>query len=807
MGRKQSASLAEYRRKRDFSATGEPRGGKEGASRLYIVQKHAASRLHYDFRLELDGTLKSWAVPKGPSVSPGAKRLAVHVEDHPIEYGGFEGVIPKGEYGGGTVMLWDRGLWEPVGDAADAYRKGKLKFRLHGKRLKGLWSLVRMGGAASDGGKNWLLIKDRDGKSGGREPVEHESDSVTTGRTMDEIREQKKRVWRRDADPGSLPGARPGRASRSFSPQLATLAKSVPSGDDWLHEIKLDGYRMLAFVAGGRVRLVSRNGKDWSVRFPTIVRAIGKLPLRDGVLDGEVVALRPDGSSDFQVLQNLLRSKDASKLVYYVFDLPFYAGHDLRGVPLIERKHLLAGLLARTGRSPVRFSDHVRGGGEEVLKQACRLALEGVISKRADAAYQSKRSPSWLKIKCSGRQEFVIVGWTDPSGARKGFGSLALAHHGDEGKLVYAGKVGTGFDAALLSSLSKKLKRLARRDPPLGAPPPRAETRGVHWVRPEIVAEIEFTEWTADGRLRHPAFLGIREDKAPGEVVREAAARKAVPARASRAKLTHPDRILWPEDKITKQELADYYENVAELALPHMVGRPLAIVRCPRGRTQPCFFQKHVSGKSSAHLMITDLEGLLSLVQLGALEIHPWGATADRLDRPDRLVLDLDPGPGVTWKNVVDAALVIRDRLGELGLESFVRASGGKGLHVVVPLARRASWDEVKSFARGFAEEMVAGSPERYVASATKSRRTNRIFIDWLRNARGATAVASYSTRARPHAPIAAPLAWDELPKLRSADAIRMRAVPRRIVERGDPWRGFFALRQTLPPARRRRRR
>ncbi|HZN55835.1 MAG TPA: DNA ligase D [Candidatus Polarisedimenticolaceae bacterium] len=811
MARKKVASLAEYRRKRDFSATGEPRGGKSGASRLYIVQKHAASRLHYDFRLELGGTLKSWAVPKGPSVAPGTKRLAVHVEDHPIEYGAFEGVIPKGQYGGGTVMLWDRGRWEPLGDAAEGYRSGKLKFRLHGKRLKGLWTLVRMGGRASEGGKNWLLIKDRDQAAGGIEPVERESESVTTGRSMDEIRQQKKRVWEgkdKSVDPAALPGARRGHATTSFTPQLATLSKEVPRGDDWLHEIKLDGYRMLAFVAGGRVRLMSRNGKDWSARFPTVMRAVAKLPLREGVLDGEVVALRPDGTSDFQVLQNLLKSKHTTKIVYYVFDLPFYAGHDLRSVPLIERKHLLAGILASAGRGgAVRFSDHVRGGGEQVLRQACKLALEGVISKRADAAYQSKRAPSWLKIKCSGRQEFVIVGWTDPQGSRKGFGSLVLAHHDAAGRLVYSGKVGTGFDDALLADLSRKLARIATPKHPLGVDPPRAEVRGVHWARPRIVAEIEFTEWTADGRLRHPSFLGIREDKEPDEVVREETGREARPAVASRVRLTHPERVLWPEEKLTKADLAAYYETVADLALPHIAGRPLAIVRCPRGRAQPCFFQKHPSGKSSAHLMISDLDGLLSLVQLGALEIHPWGTTAERLDRPDRLVFDLDPGAGIPWKRLIEAALAVRERLEQAGLRSFARTSGGKGLHVVAPLSRRNSWDDLKTFARGIAEEMVAREPDRYVATATKSRRDNRIFIDWLRNARGATAVASYSTRARPHAPIAAPVTWEELPKIASSDAFRVRGIERRLSEAGDPWPGFLSLRQSIPASALRKRR
>jgi bifunctional non-homologous end joining protein LigD len=788
---KKVADLAAYRRKRNFAVTKEPRGGRAAGSRLFVIQKHAASRLHYDFRLELDGTLKSWAVPKGPSVDPSAKRLAVHVEDHPIEYGSFEGVIPKGEYGGGTVMLWDRGRWEPVGDARSSYRKGRLKFRLHGEKLRGIWNLVRMTGPASEDGKNWLLIKDRDDDAGGNEPTESKEKSVATGRSMDSI--ARGRVRRPNA-----PEAHRGKAPSGFSPQLATLASEAPEGDDWLHEIKLDGYRILAFVAGGRVRLQSRNGLDWSARFPQVVRAVHKLPMKDAVIDGEVVALRPDGTSDFQQLQNVMRSKEPANIAYFAFDLPFYAGNDLRALPLAERKSVLAGLLAGAGSGVVRFSEHFRGDGENVLKHACGLGLEGIVSKRADAPYESRRSATWLKVKCSSRQEFIIAGWTDPRGARHGFGSLLLAHHDAEGRLVYSGKVGTGFNNALLAGLSRRLRAIERRSHPLDLPPPQSQTRGAHWVRPAIVVEIEFTEWTKDGRLRHPSFVGLREDKAPAKVVREIPRKGATPAPRYGARLTHPDRVLWPDAKITKAGLAAYYESVAGLMLPHVVGRPLAIVRCPEGLGSPCFFQKHPSSKTSEHLTVEDLDGLISLVQMGALEIHPWGAATERLDRPDRLIFDLDPGPGVTWAHVVEGALAIRDRLAAAELRSFVRTSGGKGLHVVSPLARRTSWDDLKSFARGVAEELAHDRPARYVAAAAKSRRRGRIFIDWLRNGEGATAVASYSTRARPGAPVATPLRWDELAAIGGGDAFTVASMAKRLAEAGDAWPDFFSLKQSI---------
>jgi len=823
-------ALAEYHRKRDFDKTSEPAGGSADKPLLYVIQKHAASRLHFDFRLELGGTLKSWAVPKGPSLDPNEKRLAVHVEDHPIEYGDFEGTIPKGQYGGGTVMLWDRGHWEPTGgkDPQVAYGHGHLEFRLHGERLRGAWMLVQMKGKAAEGGKNWLLIKRSDAQARGKpeEPVDTELTSVTTGRAMDGIAKglpavRPKRAAAAGLGPSALPGAKRAALPSSLAPQLATLADEVPADDGWIHEIKFDGYRMLAFVRDGRVKLVSRTANDWTRKFPNVVERLSALPVKTALLDGEMIALRPDGKSSFQDLQHALHEGRTARVVYQVFDLLHLDGYDLTRLPLLERKQALATLLARnTKEGVVRYTDHVAGRGPEVYQQACRLGLEGIVSKQAAGAYANRRTRSWLKVKCTLRQEFVVVGFTDPQGARTGLGALLVGYHDENGRLTYGGKVGTGFDTRTLRDLSKRFAKLAVRESPLQAPAPKSETRGAHWVRPEMVVEVQFAEWTSDNRLRHPTFLGIREDKQPSEVRRERAARPSAeapaqaPTRASTVRLTHPERVLWPELPFTKQQLADYYESVAGVMLPQLVDRPLAVVRCPQGRTASCFFQKNwtrtlpksvrrvnvgAGGKGPAHMTIHDLDGLIGLVQIGALEIHPWTARGDRVERPDRIVFDLDPDSGVPWNEVVDAALALRARLATAGLTSFPRTTGGKGLHVVLPIARRASWDDVKAFTRGIAEEMVRCHPRRYVSVASKAARKGKIFLDWLRNTRGATAIASYSTRAREGAPVATPLTWEELTTIQGGDAFDVRSVPERVRKVRDPWPGFDSLEQSLP--------
>jgi bifunctional non-homologous end joining protein LigD len=875
--------LKEYKRKRDFKRTPEPAGGeKVTPGRQFVVQKHAARRLHYDFRLELNKTLKSWAVPKGPSLDPAVKSLAVHVEDHPLEYASFEGVIPQGEYGGGTVMVWDRGTWEPEGDAAKGYERGKLKFRLNGKKLHGGWSLVRMGGRASDDGKNWLLIKqnDDDAKAGDDlKLLVKKSRSVLTDREMEDIASDADRVWSSNGEAAKTPravtkkkpaakraikkqtttnararpatisikevaklkGARRAKQPDEFKPQLAQLASEVPKGNAWLHELKFDGYRMLAFFKNGNVRLITRNGNDWSARFPKIISALKLLPLKNGLLDGEIVSLDKQGLSSFQQLQNMLKRGDDDDVVIYLFDVPHCQGYDITQSALTERKELLARVVraAYAGNDgSIRYSDHIEGEGPSVLAHACRYAMEGVISKRADSTYQQRRSPTWRKVKCIKRQEFIIAGYTKPTGSRVGFGALLLGYYTDS-KLTYAGRVGTGFTNDSLRQLKAELSKRRIDNSPFEKRLTSGQRRGVTWVQPELVCEVEFTEWTGDGILRHPSFQGLREDKQPKQVVREEPGQQAstengasngspttmTKRKASKNRgdsavviagvtITNPDRVLYPQQGLTKQDLAAYYESVSDFVLPHVVGRPLTIVRCPSGQGGECFYQKHVTesvpeairgvmvkmkGGREKYVAVDDLAGIVSLVQMGVLEIHPWGATAKDLEKPDRIVFDLDPGPGVKWKQVVAAAREVRDLLGEHKLVSFVRLSGGKGLHVVVPIEPRRPWDEVKQFAKDIAVDMAQASPTKYIATATKAKRGGKIFVDYLRNGRGATAVASYSSRARTGAPVAMPLRWEELGRTKSGEQYNVVNTTRRLgSQKVDPWKDFFKIKQSL---------
>ncbi|HUG93798.1 MAG TPA: DNA ligase D [Planctomycetaceae bacterium] len=850
-------ALREYRRKRNFQRTPEPRGKAAAkGGRSFVVQKHAARRLHYDFRLELDGVLKSWAVPKGPSLDPADKALAVHVEDHPLEYGSFEGVIPEGEYGGGTVMLWDRGTWEPAGDPAAGLRRGKLSFVLHGEKLRGLWSLVQMRGESSDGGRNWLLIKAEDDYArpgAAARALKDDDRSVASGRSMAEIARDADRVWSSrksqpkpevQLDPAGLPGARPAPLPRTFKPQLPTLVREAPRGDRWLHEIKFDGYRILCRIDHGQATLLTRRGQDWTRRFSIIAEAAARLPVETAILDGEVVVLADDGTTDFQALQNALKGGRRANFIYYVFDLPYLNGCDLTRVPLEARKQQLKLVLDAAGENldaRLRYSDHIRGHGEDVVHHACRQVLEGIVSKRADSPYEPRRSRTWVKLKCLNRQEFVIGGYTDPSGSRKHFGALLLGYHDTQGRLVYCGRVGTGFTDKSLAQVMKELKRRTTDTPPFHNPPAGREARGVHWLKPELVAEVEFAAWTDDGILRHPSFKGLREDKRARDITLERPVEAGSPSRRQRRQrmpnvarktaappnensvagvpLSNPGRVLYPEQGLTKLDIGRYYESAAEWILPHVVDRPLTLVRCPRGRSHKCFFQKHLNqgvpeavrtvpirekeGKAD-YLVIDDLPGLIALVQLGVLEIHLWGCRADQIERPDRLVFDLDPGEGVGWEGVVDAALVLRERLENLTLKSFVRTTGGKGLHVVVPISRRTTWDDARQFAQDVAAERVRSEPGKYVATLTKSRRTGKIFVDYLRNGRGATAVASYSTRARAGAPVATPLAWDELSTKTTPDQFTVATVPRRLASlKADPWEGLSAVRQTLTKAMR----
>jgi bifunctional non-homologous end joining protein LigD len=870
--------LREYARKRDFTRTPEPRGrphATPNGAGAFVIQKHAASRLHWDFRLELDGVLKSWAVPKGPSLDPADKRLAMHVEDHPVEYGDFEGVIPKGEYGGGTVMLWDRGTWTPVGDPHEGYRKGSLKFTLDGERLHGGWALVRMRGRGErDDDRTWLLIKEKDaaaraGWDAAR--IEGKAKSVASDRTMYQIAAAQDRVWHsKDAPwegPSTPPAAKargarakpagpasPRRAAalpRFVPPELATLVSEAPEGDDWVHEIKFDGYRILARLEDGRARLMSRNDKDWTARFPDVAGAVARLSARRALIDGEVVVLMPDGTSSFQGLQNLLNGERRGELVYMVFDLLHLDGRDLTTLPLEERKAALRALVVERAAGVVRYSAHVVGGGVEFLRQACRLRLEGAVAKRRDAPYRSGRGRDWLKVKCGRRQEVVIGGFTRGEGSRVGLGALLVGVH--EGpRLVFAGKVGTGFDAKSLRALTARLAKLERRDSPFD-PAPRMP--GARWVKPELVAEVAFTEWTSDGKMRHPSFQGLREDKPAADVTREVetgasvarrrgAAEDASPARAGTrvrgarrsrrapaasasapalagdgptvggVRLTHPDRVFFPNPRITKLDLARYYESIAEWILPHLAGRPTTLVRCPDGIDGQCFYQRHagpgaaggalrrvkVSGHKGDALVVDSLAGLISVVQLGILEIHTWNATTDELERPDRIVLDLDPGPGVTWRRVIEAARLVHRMLERVGLESFVKTSGGKGLHVVAPLSPGATWDETGAFTRAVAETLARHQPDRFTATMAKAARPGKIYVDYLRNRRAATTVAAYSTRARAGAPVSMPVAWDEISPRVTAERFTVETVPARLAaRRADPWIGYLKVRQRLP--------
>jgi bifunctional non-homologous end joining protein LigD len=866
MKRAVAKQLQRYRGKRNFVQTPEP-SGHPGHRRpvqepIYVVQKHAATRLHYDFRLELDGTLKSWAVPKGPSLDPSQKRLAVHVEDHPLEYAGFEGVIPPKQYGAGTVLIWDRGTWRPQGNPHDGYRKGVLKFQLDGQKLHGAWTLVRMqtrrNETRDNGKENWLLIKERDpearqGKAG--EIVEALTDSVESGRGLTDIATAAARVWHSNRTPkgselgvlsselsgakirrrssairsesdnsklriqnselSSLPGAVKAKQPEWIDPQLATLVDRMPSDDGWLHEIKFDGYRLLCRVKNGDVRLFTRNANDWTEKLAAQTEAVAGLGLKEAWLDGEAVVLTPQGRSSFQELQNAFDSRFTGTIVYCVFDLLYLNGYDLRSTPLIERKRLLASLLNQSRDDHLRYSDHIIGDNQASLEEACRQGLEGLIVKRMDAGYRSGRGRSWLKVKCEHRQEFVIGGFTEPAGSRQGFGALLVGFY-DNGQLRYAGKVGTGFSDSLLKKLHRTFLDLERPKPPFVNPPKGYEAKGAHWVAPKLVAEIRFSEWTKEGILRQPSFQGLRTDKPATEIGRErtqhlvetrtdtATASKS--RRADRGRLTNPDRVLYPDLGLTKAALAAYYEQVADWMLPHLRGRPLTLVRCPEGY-QKCFYQKHVNENvpkaigridieeddgRDTYMLAESLEALLGLVQMGVLETHTWGSTKDRLERPDRLTFDLDPDPSVPWTQVIEAAELTKTLLEELGLVTFLKTTGGKGLHIVTPIQRTLDWEEAKAFAKMVADHLVATIPQRFTSNMAKRARKGKIFIDYLRNARGATAIAAYSTRAKPGAPVSVPIAWDELSEHLPSDYFTVMNVPARLGRlKRDPWDAY----------------
>lgn len=871
-----STKLGTYRKKRDFSKTAEPTGKARIVSSLhrrFVIQKHDATRLHYDLRLEFDGVFKSWAVTRGPSLDPREKRLAVEVEDHPLDYGDFEGTIPKGQYGGGTVEIWDRGYWL-ANDPAKGFAKGDLKFALLGEKLKGEWVLVRMKHDRNGGKRtNWLLIKHRDeyAKSGDAYHVLDDDKSVASGRSMAQIAEgegnapapfvMNKRiagaaaVW--DSNKGSAADlrarqSRPAIANNSkrvpkniattkvsareraiktdmpdfIPPELCKLTSRPPSADGWLHEIKFDGYRVQLRVEDGDVSLKTRTGLDWTDKFPTIAKAATRLS--DAIIDGEIVALSKTGGPDFSALQAALSEERTDDLIFFAFDLLFAGGDDLRQLPLLERKSRLRNILnerTKAKRSPIRYVEHFNAGGEAILESASKAGLEGIISKKFNSTYRSGRSDSWLKAKCRPGQEVVIGGWKTTAGK---FRSLMVGMH-KGGHLVYAGIVGTGYGAGTVKRIMPALKAAAASKSPFsgkGAPP---GGKDVHWVRPELVAEIEYAGWTGDGMVRQASFKGLRKDKPAHEVetetpraIKNARLNSGATQRSSRRAasaavgvlgviITKPDKALWPDagDRVpvTKRDLAAYFEAVGEWLLPHIVGRPCSILRAPDGINGTTFFQRHVipgmsnkleevrvSDDRKPYLQVGSIEGLIAIAQTAGLELHPWNCAPGRVDVPGRLVFDLDPAPGVNFADVIVAAKEMRERLGAMGLTGFCKSTGGKGLHVVTPLsgvARDAvTWNDAKAFARNVCVQMTADSPQRYLVNMSKNQRTGKIFLDYLRNDRKSTAVAPLSPRARPGATVSMPLAWSQVKAGLDSKRFTVRTAPA-LLKRGNAWEGY----------------
>lgn len=838
-------SLSEYQRKRNFSETPEPSGAgarKAKAGSLgFVIQKHDARRLHYDFRLELDGTLKSWAVPKGPSLDPRDKRLAVHVEDHPLDYASFEGNIPEGHYGAGDVIVWDHGVWQPHGDPRAAYKAGRLKFTLIGEKLNGDWALVRTHLKGSGDKEQWLLIKERDDTARPAEEydvVAEQPASVISGATVGDAPKAKART-KAPAKVARLkaPAEPAAELPETLAPQLASLVEQPPAGQ-WLYEVKFDGYRLLARIQGGEVRLFTRNGHDWSERMPRQIKELTALGLGDSWLDGEVVVLNEDGLPDFQALQNAFVLGRSLDIVYYLFDAPFLNGEDLRSTPVEQRREALKRALGGKRHKLLRFSEAFEADHRDIVESACTMKLEGVIGKRLGSSYQSRRSPDWIKLKCRLRQEFVIVGYTAPQGSRSGFGALLLAVH-EDGRLRYAGRVGTGFSETSLKQLHAALEALARKDSPLEERLTGQAARGVSWVEPTLVGEVEFAEWTREGIVRHAAFVGLRGDKPAEEIIHEtpgktprarskstAAAAKPKTSAEPRTKsgkqpvagvpISHPERVIDADSGTRKVDLARFYERIAEWVLPQLDDRPVSIVRVPDGVGGEQFFQKHAERLAipnikhldrkldpghAALMEIDNLQALVGAVQMGTIELHTWNATASSIEKPDRFVLDLDPDPKLPWRSMLEAAQLLLGVLDELGLDAFLKTSGGRGIHVIVPLARQAGWDEVKEFAKAVAQFMTQQLPERFTATMGPKNRIGKIFIDYLRNTRGASTVAAYSVRARPGLPVSVPIARDELQQLHSAAQWTVSNLHERLdALQEDPWTGY-ANRQRITAA------
>jgi bifunctional non-homologous end joining protein LigD len=952
--------LETYHRKRRFNETPEPSGVADRARRArtktparktakqhelsFVIQEHDARRLHYDFRLELDGTLKSWAVPKGPSLDPSVKRLAVHVEDHPIEYGSFEGDIPEGNYGAGSVIVWDRGTWEPVGGEAgarDAYAGGKLKFHLYGHKLHGGWTLVRSHMRGSGDKEQWLLIKERDdearseadfdvleqrpgsvlsdapgarGGGNGADGANGASKSAAgKGKTKEErtnasIKASKAASSRKAkgtpdnrpdivatrnapslrelAQHPSIEGAVEAKLPAALEPQLATPVDSAPAGDDWLYEIKFDGYRVLARIdhtSKEPVKMFTRAGNDWSTRFGRQVKAIARIGVDSAWLDGEAVVLDSNGVPNFQALQNAFDANRPQDITLYLFDLPYLNGYDLRGVPLEQRRAILRALLESADDDTLRFSSDFGFDADQLLKSACDMQLEGIIGKRRDSLYVSGRSPSWIKLKCRRRQEFVIGGYSEPAGSREAFGALLLGVYDTKGKLQYAGRVGTGFDATRLRSIRKELDARETATMPFASEPRERSGTPVHWVKPELVAECNFAEWTGDGIVRQASFVGLRSDKPAKQIVHEAprkgadvqhiteessapqaktstakkraakteevqaepqpmtettketttrrasassgsaatkSSSKAGTATVSGVRISHPDRVIDRSTGVRKLELAEYYASVASWMLPFLKDRPVALVRAPEDIGGELFFQKHSQklaipnitqhpGLDPDHPPLLTIESEAALVgaaQMGTIELHTWNAVASNIEKPDRMVFDLDPDPALGWKRMIEAAQLTRELLEELGLVSFCKTSGGKGLHVVVPIMKQLGWDDVKAFSQAVAQHMATALPKHFAAKMGAQNRKGRIFIDYLRNNRGSSTVCAYSLRARPGLGVSVPLAWDEVPGTTAGDQWTIANVNERLnALKSDPWADYAKTKQRITATMRRR--
>jgi bifunctional non-homologous end joining protein LigD len=861
--------LKKYKAKRNFAITPEPDSTEtetavatDSAGALsFVIQKHWATRLHYDFRLELNGAMKSWAVPKGPSLDPHDKRMAVHVEDHPISYNKFEGQIPAKQYGAGKVIIWDKGYWEPIGDAAGDYKAGHLKFNLHGHKLRGRWALIRM---KSRGEKQeaWLLIKEKDAFARAADAfsvIDEMPDSVarlkqpappktapksTAGPKSAALKATSKSAAVKRAPPeDAVEGAVKSALPDKLAPQLATLVDAAPAdAGDWQYEIKFDGYRLLARIDGKSIRLFTRNGNDWTGQLPALAASLAKMKLPPGWYDGEIVALDSKGMPDFQALQQAFDGSHTQDIVYYLFDLPYCGGYDLRKVPLHERRAMLASLLEQAP-ADIRFSETFDIEASEILASACKIGLEGIIGKRRDSTYELRRSSSWIKLKCSQRQEFLICGYTDPQGSRTAIGSLLLGLHDENGRLRYAGNVGTGFDDRALAGLLKKLKPLHTDETPFDGPTGRY--RNPHWVKPVLLAEVSFAQWTGDGHIRHSVFHGLRTDKKPRAITREkpvaiksassssaAAPRSRKSSESSKLqqsfeaqpqlqpqsplaglKITHPERVIDASSGATKIDLIRYYALVAPLMMTHLKSRPVSLVRAPDGIAGQLFFQKHferanmqgiralpksLDAEHPPYLEVAEPGGLLSAAQMNVIEFHTWNGVKSAIGKPDRFSFDLDPGEKSEWPAMQEAALLVRSFLLELKLESLIKTSGGKGLHVVVPIRKQYDWDTIKDFSRTIVEHLAVTLPERFSAKSGPRNRVGKIFIDYLRNGFGATTACAWSARARPGLGVSVPIAWDEVEKLHGSAQWTIANIHTRLDRGNTPWENVPFLSQSV---------